>query len=143
MANKTVPTQASVDEFVAAVPNEGRREDSRRLIDLMSRISGEPPVMWGPSIIGFGHYRYRYESGREGEAGLLGFSPRARELTLYFADGIARYSSDLAELGPHRTGKVCLYLKSLDAVDLDVLTRMLTRSHAEVAARDGSMGRAE
>ncbi|MFJ6197500.1 DUF1801 domain-containing protein [Micromonospora sp. NPDC092111] len=125
----TAPTGQSVEEFLAAVPNESRRVDARRLIALMRDITGEEPVMWGPSIIGFGRYHYRYDSGREGDSALAGFSPRKQHLVVYLVGGFEeRYASAVARLGPHKTGKGCLYLKSLDGVDLAVLRELVDRS---------------
>ncbi len=124
-----VPTPADVDAFIDQVPNEHRRSDARALCELMRSVTGEPPVMWGPSIVGFGSYRYRYESGRTGDAPLAGFSPRKANLVVYLVAGFEdRYPKLLAELGPHTTGKACLYLKRLRDVDLDVLRQLVARS---------------
>ncbi|MFI7662295.1 DUF1801 domain-containing protein [Micromonospora parva] len=125
----TAPTGQLVEEFLAAVPNENRRGDARRLIALMREVTGEEPVMWGPSIIGFGRYHYRYDSGHEGDSALAGFSPRKQHLVVYLVGGFEdRYASALARIGPHKTGKGCLYLKSLDRVDLAVLRELVDRS---------------
>lgn len=139
----TAPTGASVDDFVEQVIDPQQREDCRRLIALLSRISGHPPVMWGPSIIGFDSYHYRYESGREGDMCTLGFSPRSKELAIYFVNGLSLYAHELANLGPHRAAKSCLYVKRLDGIDLDVLTRMLEHAYADISAHHGRMGRAQ
>lgn len=139
----TAPTDASVDAFIEQVIDPQQREDSRRLIALMSRVSGHPPMMWGPSIIGFDSYHYRYESGREGHMCTLGFSPRSKELAIYFVNGLSLYAHELANLGPHRPAKSCLYVRRLDGVDLDVLTRMLEHAYADISARHGEMGRAQ
>ncbi|GEK19757.1 DUF1801 domain-containing protein [Cellulomonas xylanilytica] len=132
--NKTVPTDADVAAFVAAVEHPVRRRDAERLIDLMARVTGEQPRMWGPTIVGFGTYHYRYPSGREGSAGAAGFSPRKAATTVYFPDGAETHADLLADLGPHTIGKSCLYLKDLDAVDLGVLEEMVRRSYATVTA---------
>jgi Domain of unknown function (DU1801) len=125
----TAPTGQPVEEFLAAVPNEGRRADACQLIVLMREVTGEEPVMWGPSIVGFGRYHYRYDSGREGDSALVGFSPRKQHLVVYLVGGFeGRYASVLARLGPHKTGKGCLYLKRLGGVDLDVLRELIDRS---------------
>ncbi len=142
-AGTTAPTGASVDDFVTRLVDPQQREDCRRLITLMSRISGHPPVMWGPSIIGFDSYHYRYESGREGDMCTLGFAPRSRDLALYFSNGLTLYAHELENLGPHRAAKACLYVRRLDGVDIDVLTRMLTHAYADITARHGRVGRAE
>jgi hypothetical protein len=95
----------------------------------MADVTGERPVMWGPTIVGFGTYHYRYASGREGDSPVAAFAPRAREHVVYLVSGFEdRYAKDVAALGPHRTWKGCLYLKSLDGVDLDVLRRLVDRS---------------
>lgn len=129
----TVPTGASVADFIAAVANPTRRRDAERLVALFQEITGQPPEMWGPSIVGFGRYTYRYASGRSGEWPAAGFSPRAAALTVYLMDGFAGREDVLARLGPHTTGKGCLYLKRLDQVDLDVLADLVRASYAAVA----------
>jgi Domain of unknown function (DU1801) len=122
-------TDASVAEFLARVPDERRRQDARRLCAMMQEITGEPPAMWGASIIGFGAYHYRYASGREGDSALAGFSPRRQQLAIYLVGEFAtRHQSVLARLGPHKTGKGCLYLNRLDDVDQDALRELITRS---------------
>lgn len=131
---KTTPTEVSVDEFLAAVPNDARRADAIRLRELMEEISGEPAVMWGPSIIGFGRYHYRYATGHEGDAGAVGFSPRAANLVLYVVGGYEGHEELLARLGKHRIGKGCLYIKRLSDVDESAL-RELIRLSLENASR--------
>jgi hypothetical protein len=126
--NKTVETGASVRDFIDAVENEQKRRDSRELVTLMEAISGSRAAMWGSSMVGFGRYHYRYASGREGEFFLTGFSPRKTALTVYVMPGLDRYAGQLERLGPHKTGKSCLYLKSLDAVDREVLEEIITDS---------------
>lgn len=142
-SNGTAPTDASVDAFVEHLDDPQQQADSRRLISLMTRISGHQPVMWGSSIIGFDSYHYRYDTGREGDTCTLGFSPRSKELAIYFVNGLSIYAHELANLGPHRSGKSCLYVKRLDRVDLDVLTRMLEHAYADISARHGGAGRAQ
>ncbi|WP_421741275.1 DUF1801 domain-containing protein [Cellulomonas sp.] len=132
--NKTTPTDADVDAFVAAVEHPVRRRDAERLIALMSRITGEPPRLWGPTIVGFGSYHYRYASGREGDAGAAGFSPRKAATTVYLPDGVDAHSDLLATLGPHTVGVSCVYIKDLDTVDLGVLEEVVRRSYATVSA---------
>lgn len=132
--NKTQPTDADVGAFVDKVEPASRREEARTLLALMERATGQPPVLWGPSIIGFGSYHYRYASGREGDAGAAGFSPRKASMTVYFPDGFDDYADELARLGPHTTSVSCLYLKKLDAVDLDVLEEMVRRSYERVSS---------
>ena len=118
--NKTKPEATDVAAFLAAVDPQ-RRDDARAVCALMAEVSGERPTMWGTSIVGFGQHHYRYESGREGDTFLVGFSPRKQNLTLYIIDGFARHGALLAALGPHKLGKSCLYLKSLQGIDLDAL----------------------
>ncbi|WP_433284674.1 DUF1801 domain-containing protein [Micromonospora sp. CA-244673] len=125
----TVPTDASVDDFLAAVPDDRRRADAERLCALLREVTGEPPVMWGPSIVGFGTYRYTYAGGRTGDWPLVGFSPRKQQLVVYLVGGYEeRYPSVLARLGPHKTGKGCLYLKRLDDVDESALRELVDRT---------------
>ena len=133
--NKTKPTAEDVRRFLDAVPDERRRADARAVCELMQRVTGEPPIMWGPSIVGFGSYHYRYESGREGDAPLAGFSPRAKELVVYLDCDVAADDALLASLGPHKIGKSCLYLKRLADVDQDVLRELIVRSMAAARAR--------
>ena len=122
-------TGASVEKFLASVPGEPRREDALRLCAMMQEITGEPPALWGTSIIGFGTHHYRYASGREGDAALASFSPRRQHLAIYLVGEFEnRHRSVLARLGPHKTGKGCLYIKRLDEVDRDALCELIDRS---------------
>jgi Domain of unknown function (DU1801) len=122
-------TGGPVEEFLARVPDEQRRQDARRLCVVMQEITGEPPAMWGTSIIGFGIYHYRYASGRQGDSALASFSPRSQHLAIYLVGEFAtRHQSVLARLGPHKTGKGCLYLKRLGDVDQDALRELIDRS---------------
>lgn len=129
-APKTVPTDADPRAFVAAATPERRRRDAERVLDLMADVTGEPPVMWGPSIVGFGSVRYTYASGRSGDWPPVGFSPRKTALTVYLMDGLEAHADDLAQLGPHTTGQGCLYLKDLDRVDVPVLERIVRAAWA-------------
>lgn len=126
--NKTKPTAMPVDDFLSTV-SEQRATESRQLIEIMQEITGEPAVMWGPSIIGFGRQHYKSEAGREGDMGLLGFSPRKASLTVYFYEGFNHHGARLEKLGKHRTSVGCLYINKLSDVKLDVLTQMLQRSY--------------
>ena len=127
--NKTVKTGASVDEFMAAaVGNKRRRDDGLVLLDMMREVTGLEPEMWGPSIIGFGSYHYKYDSGREGNMPLIGFSPRSRSLSLYIMSGFDEYDDLLSKLGKHRTGASCLYINKLADVDMDVLRELVSQS---------------
>ena len=126
--NKTVPTRKSVDDYINGIENEQKREDSKTLLELMKRVTGEQPVMWGDSIIGFGSYHYRYQTGREGDMPITGFSPRVQALTLYIMTGFEGYQELLARLGKYKTGKSCLYIKKLADVDADVLQELVEKS---------------
>ena len=128
-SQKTLPSDETVEAFIAAVPDDARRQDALTLSGLLSEWTGEPAVMWGASIVGFGEYRYRYDSGREGTAPLVGFSPRKANLVVYLVGGVQdRYPKLLEQLGPHKLGKGCLYLKRLDDVDRDVLRALVDRT---------------
>jgi hypothetical protein len=113
---KTQKTDASVEEYLNAVEDEGKRKDSFAILDLMREVTGEEPAMWGSSIIGFGSYRYKYASGREGEWFVTGFAPRKQNLTLYIMSGFDDYDALLAELGKYKTGKSCLYVNKLEDI---------------------------
>ena len=133
--NKTQKTGASVEGFLESVQNARRREDGFAVLAMMREITGLEPEMWGPSIIGFGDYHYKYESGREGDFFLTGFSPRKQSLTLYIMDGLEGHGDLLEKLGKHRTGAACLYINKLADVDVDVL-RDLIRISFESAKAD-------
>ncbi len=136
--NKTKPTAASVAAHLAAIPEEERRRDCEALAALMARATKEPPTMWGPSIVGFGSYHYRYESGREGDSCAVGFAARKGDISLYLMGGFPEREALLAQLGRHKAGKGCLYLRRLSDVDLQVLERLVTASYAAVKARYGA-----
>jgi hypothetical protein len=125
---KTQPTQESVLDFLAKLSDDRRRDDCLTILELMRNATSAEPVMWGSSIIGFGRYRYRYESGREGEWPVISFSPRKNDLTLYIMPGFERYESLLTRLGKYKTGKSCLYLKRLEDVDRSVLKELIEES---------------
>ena len=131
---KTQANDADVDEFLASIKNETRRQDSQKLCALMAAATGQPPRMWGASIVGFGSYDYTYTSGRSGVWMAIGFAPRAAATTVYLMDGFEKYAEELATLGPHSIGKSCLYIKRLDDVDLGVLEDVIRRSYAAVIA---------
>lgn len=129
---KTKATEVSVDEFIAALPVPQRREDAKKVRAMFERLTGEPATMWGPTIIGFGSYRYQYESGHSGTMCRMGFSPRKAELVLYVLTGFAGQPDLLARLGKHKTGKVCLYIKKLADVDETVLEEIASRALAHM-----------
>ncbi|UTW44293.1 DUF1801 domain-containing protein [bacterium SCSIO 12696] len=124
---KTQPRKASVKAFLDTAASGERRTDCDRLLNLLKDVSGEPPVMWGASIVGFGRYRYDNTQGG-GEWMLTGFSPRKQNLTVYIMNGFSRYPDLMAKLGKHKTGKSCLYIKKLSDVDVAVLRELVTRS---------------
>jgi hypothetical protein len=125
---KTKPTEQSVDHYLDAIADENTRADCRTLIKLMKKATGHAPKMWGPAIIGFDQYHFKYESGREGDICLIGFSPRKQNLTLYVLAGFPDQEELLKKIGKHKTGKGCLYIKRLDDVDMDVLESLIRRS---------------
>jgi hypothetical protein len=127
---KTQATTSSVAEFIKALPDVARQKACRQLSALMSKATGAKPVLWGSNIVGFGSYRYTYATGRAGDWPLIAFSPRKNDLTLYLMDGFEAHADKLASLGKHKTGKSCLYLKSLDAVDPAVLQALIEDSVA-------------
>ena len=127
--NKTRPIEQSVVDFLNGVEHKTRREDGFALLELMKEITGEDAVMWGSSIVGFGRYHYKYDSGREGDMPLVGFSPRKQSMTLYIMPGFDEYEDLLASLGKHKIGKACLYVNKIADVDEDVLRKLVRRSY--------------
>lgn len=136
--NKTKPTDASVEHYIASRANEQQRTDCQQLMALLKKITRQPPKMWGPSIVGYGSYRYTYESGRTGEAPLAGFAIRGRELVVYLVAEDEEQRSLLSKLGKHRMGKACLYFKQLADLDRSTLEKLVVGSVAEVRRRYGS-----
>lgn len=135
--NKTRPTDASVEDYLASRANERQRADCRELMALLQKVTRQPPRMWGPSIVGYGVYRYTYESGRTGEAPVAGFAIRGRELVVYLSAESDKQKSLLSKLGKHKMGKVCLYFKQLADLDKSVLEQLVAGSVAEVRQRYG------
>lgn len=133
--NKTKATGASVDEYIASRANEQQRADCRELMALLKKITRQTPKMWGPSIVGYGLYRYTYESGRTGEAPLVGFAIRGRELVVYVSVEGASQQALLSKLGKHKMGKVCLYIKQLADLDMSVLEKLVNGSIADIKRR--------
>ena len=123
--NKTTVTDVAVDEYLSQVEPERRRVDAERLDQIFREASGFAPRMWGPSIVGYGRYHYRYESGREGDFLATGFAPRKANLVIYIMPGYTDFSAILARLGKHKIGKSCLYINKLDDIDLDVLKELI------------------
>ena len=132
---KTKPTQVSAESHIAAIANEEQRNDARTLVALMRRVTGQEPRMWGPTIVGFGSYHYRYASGHEGDSALAAFAVRGRELVVYSEASFEGRDTLLAQLGKPRTGKVCIYIRRLADIDLKVLEKLVARSVAETKHR--------
>ncbi len=135
--NKTKPTDASVDDYIASRANAQQQADCRALMALLKKVTRQSPRMWGPSIVGYGSYRYTYESGRTGEAPLVGFAIRGRDLVVYVLVESEEQQALLSRLGKHRMGKVCLYFRQLADLDRSVLERVVANSIAEVRERYG------
>ena len=125
---KTKPTAVSIASYLDGVADETRRADCKALVKIMKRVTGANPVMWGPSIVGFGSYHYKYASGHEGDSCLVGFAPRKSEISLYIMSGFAGREALLKKLGKHKAAKACLYVKKLADVDLAVLEELVRRS---------------
>ena len=132
--NKTQPTDASVLAFLNSVEHAKRKANGFTLLKLMEDVTGEPAKMWGDSIIGFGSYHYKYESGREGDWILAGFSPRKASLSVYIIAGFDQYDELLSKLGKHKIGKSCLYINKLEDVDMEVLKELVQASVAHMRA---------
>ena len=132
---KTKKTDASVDAFIDAVSDPKRREDARKVISIMGKVTKQAPKMWGASLIGFGTYFYRYESGREGLFLMTGLSPRKGNLVVYLMTGFEDEPGLMAKLGKYKTGKSCLYIKNIEDVDLKVLTALIKRSFKAMKAK--------
>ena len=132
---KTKPTEVSAESHVAAIAKDEQRNDAQKLLALMRKVTKQEPKMWGPSIVGFGSYHYKYASGHEGDSALTGFAVRGNELVIYIAPGFEGRDVLLAKLGKHKTGKVCVYIRRLVDVDLKVLETLVTRSVADTKRR--------
>ena len=125
---KTKPTKEKVEDFLNRITDAQRREDCFAVAKIMEEITGEKPTMWGPSIVGFGVYHYKYASGREGDWLITGFSPRKQDLTLYIMPGFAEYGDLMKELGKYRSAKSCLYIKRLSDVHVPTLKKLIRQS---------------
>lgn len=126
---KTKVNNASVEKFLKTLKDKQKRLDSFKILDMMKKITKEEPKMWGPSIVGFGKYHYKYESGREGDMCMAGFSPRKEALTIYILPGFEKNKSLMKKLGKYKTGVSCLYIKKLEDVDTKVLTELISDSY--------------
>ncbi|MFY0660077.1 MAG: DUF1801 domain-containing protein [Shimia sp.] len=133
--NKTAPTNVKPRDFLKTVAPSRRQSDALVLLDLFERVSGFPPMMWGPSIIGFGQYHYRYDGGREGDFLATGFSPRKANLVLYIMPGYQDYSAILSRLGKHKLGKSCLYINKLADIDMAVLEELVQTGLTDLNAK--------
>jgi hypothetical protein len=129
---KTKPTGDSVADFLNKIPDAERREDCFAIAKLMEEVTGHKPKMWGPSIVGFGSYHYKYDSGREGDWMVTGFSPRKKDLTLYIMMGFEKHQDLMKQLGKHSTGKSCLYIKRLSDIHLPTLKKLIKTSVKEL-----------
>ncbi len=134
---KTKPTAQSVTAFINSVENEARRRDAKKILTMMKKITGEKAVMWGPSIIGFGTYHYKYESGREGDMLLVGFSPRKANMVLYVLGSLGDKDPLLAKLGKYKNGRACLYVNKLEDVDENILGKLIAKSYKATATKWG------
>ena len=130
--NKTTQNEQSVDDFLASLKDSDQRKESLQLIKMLEEITGHPAKMWGNSIIGFDKYKYIYASGREGEHLKIGFSPRKGKLSIYLMTGAQNHKDDLDRMGPYKTGKSCLYIKSLEEIDVSVLEKVCRQSYARM-----------
>jgi len=135
--NKTQITDKSVDDFLNTVADEQKRQDAFTIKSIMEEISGEPAKMWGTSIVGFGTYHYKYASGREGDFMKTGFSPRARNLSIYIMTGFDRHDEIIKDLGKYKTGKSCLYVKKLSDIDEKVLKKLIKASYDHMTKKYG------
>lgn len=133
---KTQPNDASIENFLDTIEDAQKREDSFRILEMMRTLTGDRGKMWGSSIVGFGHYHYKYASGREGDWFQVGFSPRKQAITLYIMDGFGNYESHLAKIGKYKTGKSCLYIKRLSDIDEQVLRQLIADSLAYFKAKE-------
>lgn len=142
MEPKSAKSHASATSYLASLDDEQTVQDSHVLIEMMRRISGREPTLWNVGTIGFDTYHHKYDSGREGDAAPMSFYPRKDKITIYIMDGTARYSDLLARLGKHTTSRVCVYIKRLSDVDLQVLEHIVRQSYEYVKSQDGHMHRA-
>jgi hypothetical protein len=129
--NKTKPTRSSVTAFLNKIKDQQLRDDCFAILELMQKVSNAEPVMWGSAIIGFGTYHYVYESGREGDTVVIGFSPRKQNISIYLMGGLKNVEEELSKLGKYKTGKGCLYIKSLSDVNKEVLKKVFGKAFKE------------
>lgn len=125
---KTIPTRASVDKFLKGITDDRKRADCYQILELLKKTTKAEPKMWGTSIVGFGKYHYVYESSREGDSFIIGFSPRKQNITLYIMGGFDQFEDLLQQLGKHSTGKSCLYINKLEDINLNILKKLINKS---------------
>ena len=138
--NKTKPTKNSVAAFLNKIKDSQLRDDCLAIADMMQKVSKHEPVMWGTAIVGFGLYHYVYESGREGDSILIGFSPRKQNISIYLMGGLRKVDNELSKLGKHKTGGGCLYIRSLSEVNATVLTKIFTKAFKEAQRKKAHTG---
>jgi hypothetical protein len=138
--NKTKPTRTSVAAFLNKIGDKQRREDCFAILELMRKVSNSEPVMWGSAIVGFGTYHYVYESGREGDTVVIGFSPRKQNISIYLMGGLQPLEAELAQLGKYKTGKGCLYINSLSDVNVKVLNKVFTKAFKATTRKAAAAG---
>ncbi len=126
--NKTTETEVNVADYLAAIADEKRRKDCSAIVDLITQQTGLEPKMWGPSIVGFGIYHYKYDSGHEGSAPLVGFSSRVNAITLYLSSSFDKRDELLSKFGKYKSSKACIYIQRLEDVDIDILAKMIKNS---------------
>lgn len=135
--NKTTENKGNVKDFLNTVEKDIRRNDAFELLKIFKSVTGETPKMWGTSIVGYGKYHYKYESGREGDFMKIGFSPRIQKMTIYFMNGLGDYEDLLTKLGKHKTSKACLYFNKLADIDVTILKEILTHSYNYMTEKYG------
>ena len=138
--NKTKPTKSSATAFLSKIKDRQLRDDCFAILEMMQRVSNFEPVMWGSAIIGFGTYHYVYESGREGDTILIGFSPRKQNISIYLMGGLNKVENELSKLGKYKTGKGCLYIKSLSDVNVEVLKKVFAKAFKEAQRKNAHTG---
>lgn len=138
--NKTKPTKASVRVFLNKIKDRQLRDDCFAILEMMQKVSNSDPIMWGSAIIGFGSFHYVYESGREGDTIVIGFSPRKQNITIYLMGGLSQVEDDLTKLGKYKRGKGCLYVKSLSDVNAEVLKKILSKAVKKAQSKNAHSG---
>ena len=136
--NKTIPTEDSVTDFLNKIQDQRLREDCFAILEMMRKVSNSEPVMWGSAIIGFGKLHYVYDSGREGDTSVIGFSPRKQNISIYLTGGLSKIEDELSQLGKYKTGKGCLYIKSLGDVNVEVLNKVFAKAILEAQRRSST-----